>query len=105
MIVWTLAVLGVLYACVLYFCICTSSAQLRMFHMERRSRNTLIIIIICSAGSSSSSRSSSRSSSSSSSRSSSSSSSIICIFCLSVAARKIVSTDSSLRHTFCVAWT
>ena len=33
-------------ACVLYFCICTCSAQLSMFHMERRSRNTLIIIII-----------------------------------------------------------
>ena len=29
-----------------YFCICTCSAQLSMFHMERRSRNTLIIIII-----------------------------------------------------------
>ena len=28
------------------FCICTCSAQLRVFHMERRSRNTLIIIII-----------------------------------------------------------
>ena len=37
---------GVLYACILYFCICTCSAQLSMFHMERRSRNTLIIIII-----------------------------------------------------------
>ena len=43
-IVWTHAVLGVLYACVLYFCICICSAQLSMFHMERRSRNTLIII-------------------------------------------------------------
>ena len=31
--------------CVLYFCICTCSAQLSMFDMERRSRNTLIIII------------------------------------------------------------
>ena len=39
-------VLSVLYACVLYFCICTCSVQLSMFHMERRSRNTLIIIII-----------------------------------------------------------
>ena len=28
------------------FCICTCSAQLSMFHMERCSRNTLIIIII-----------------------------------------------------------
>ena len=46
MIVWTPAVLGVLYACVLYFCICTCSAQLSMFHMERRSRNMFIIIII-----------------------------------------------------------
>ena len=45
MTVWTL-VLGVLYACVLYFCICTCSAQLSMFHMERHSRNMLIIIII-----------------------------------------------------------
>ena len=46
MIIWTPTVLSVLYACVLYFCICTRSAQLSMFHMERRSRNTLIIIII-----------------------------------------------------------
>ena len=46
MIVWTPAALGVLYACVLYFCICTCSAQVSLFHMERRSRNTLIIIII-----------------------------------------------------------
>ena len=28
------------------FCIYTCSAQLSMFHMEKRSRNTLIIIII-----------------------------------------------------------
>ena len=46
MIIWTPVVLSVLYACVLYFCICTCSAQLSMFHMERLSRNTLIIIII-----------------------------------------------------------
>ena len=46
MIVRTHAALGVLHACVLYFCICTFSAQLSMFHMERRSRNTLIVIII-----------------------------------------------------------
>ena len=46
MIIWTPAVLSVLYACVLYFCLCTCSVQLRMFHMERRTRNTLIIIII-----------------------------------------------------------
>ena len=46
MIIWTPTVLSVLYACVLYFCIWTCSAQLSMFHMERRSRNTLIIITI-----------------------------------------------------------
>ena len=46
MIVWTNAVLGVVDACVLYFCICTCSAQLSMFHMKGRSRNALIIIII-----------------------------------------------------------
>ena len=46
MITWTPTVLSVLYACVSHFCICTCSAQLSMFHMERRSRNTLIIIII-----------------------------------------------------------
>ena len=36
MIVWTPII----------FCIYTCSAQLRMFHMEKRSRKTLIIIII-----------------------------------------------------------
>ena len=46
MTVWTPAVLGVLHACVLYFCICTCSGQLSMFRMERCSRNMLIIIII-----------------------------------------------------------
>ena len=46
MIIWTPAVLSVLYARVLCFCICTCSAQLSMFHMERRSRNILIVIII-----------------------------------------------------------
>ena len=45
MTIWTPTVLSVLYACVLYFRICTCSAQLSKFHMERRSRNTLIIII------------------------------------------------------------
>ena len=45
MIVWTHAALGVLDACVLYFSICTCSAQLSMFHMERCARNTLINII------------------------------------------------------------
>ena len=39
--------LSVLYACVLYFGICTFSARLSMFHMEKRSRNMLIIIIMC----------------------------------------------------------
>ena len=33
-----------LHTCVLYFCICTCSAQLSVFHTKRRSRNTLIII-------------------------------------------------------------
>ena len=46
MIILTPAVLSVLYACVLYFCICTCSVQLSMFHMERCSRKALIIIII-----------------------------------------------------------
>ena len=51
-IVWTHAVLSVLSACVLYFCICTCSAQLNMFYMEKCSRNTLIIIIIIISSSS-----------------------------------------------------
>ena len=46
MIVWTHAVLDVLYACVLYFCKCTCSAQLSMFQMERHFKNMLIIVII-----------------------------------------------------------
>ena len=46
MIVWTPAVLSVLYACVLHFCICTCSAQLSMFHMERRPGSTLIIVVV-----------------------------------------------------------
>ena len=45
-IVWTHAVLGVLYSCVLYFCICTCSAQLSLFHMEKCSRNRHGIIIM-----------------------------------------------------------
>ena len=45
MIIWTPTVLSVLYACVLYFCICTCSAQLSMFHVERRSRNMLILLL------------------------------------------------------------
>ena len=36
------------YFCVLYFCICTCSAQLSMFHTERCSRNMLTIIITIS---------------------------------------------------------
>ena len=44
--VWTHAVLGILYAYVSYFCICTCSAQLSMFHMEKHSRNMLTIIFI-----------------------------------------------------------
>ena len=43
MIVWTAAVLGVSYTCVLYVCICTCLVQVSMLYMERRSRNTLII--------------------------------------------------------------
>ena len=43
---WTHAVFGVLYACVLHFSICTCSAQLSMFHVERCSRNMLIIIFM-----------------------------------------------------------
>ena len=46
MIVWTHAVLGVFYACVLYFCMCTCSAQFSLFHMETHSRNTIIVVII-----------------------------------------------------------
>ena len=46
MVIWTPSVLSVLYTCVLYFCICTCSAQLSMFHMERCPRNMLIIIIV-----------------------------------------------------------
>ena len=46
MIILTPAVLSVLHACVLYFHICSCSAQLSMIHMERRSRNMLITIII-----------------------------------------------------------
>ena len=43
---WAQAVLGVMYACALYFCMCTCSAQLSMFHRERLFRHTLIIITI-----------------------------------------------------------
>ena len=46
MIVWTHAVLGVLYVCVLYFCICTCSAQLSMFPLERCSRNMLLSLLL-----------------------------------------------------------
>ena len=44
--VWTHGLVGVLYACVLYFCICAFSVQLSMFHMERRSRNIVVGVII-----------------------------------------------------------
>ena len=43
---WPCAVLAVLHACVSYFCTCTCSAQLSMFHTERWSRNTITIIIV-----------------------------------------------------------
>ena len=46
MIVWTHTVLGCLICMRFIFCMCTCSAQLSMFHMERLSRNMLIIIII-----------------------------------------------------------
>ena len=49
MIVWTRAVLGVLYSCVSYFCIHTYSTQLSKFHMERCSSNTIITISITTA--------------------------------------------------------
>ena len=76
MIDWT-PVLSVLYACVLYFCVCTCSAQLSMFHMERHSRNTLIVISIIIIKIFR----------------------LICNFYLSVAAHKIVFEDRSLRYT------
>ena len=46
MIVWTHAVLDVLYAHVIYFCICTCSAQQSIFRMERHSRTAVIVSII-----------------------------------------------------------
>ena len=46
MIVWTPTAFECLICMRFYFCIFTCSAQLSMFHMEKRSRNTLIIIII-----------------------------------------------------------
>ena len=46
MVVWTPAVLGVVYACVLYFVFARVQRSWAYFHMERRSRNTLIVIII-----------------------------------------------------------
>ena len=44
MVVWT-PVLGVLHACVLYFCTCTCSAQLSMFYMEKRSRIRSLLLL------------------------------------------------------------
>ena len=46
MIVSKPAVLGVLYASVLYVCIGTCSAQLSTIHLETRSRCTLIILLL-----------------------------------------------------------
>ena len=46
MVVWTCAVLGVLYACVLYFVVCTCSAQFSMFHMERRTRKKIVVVAL-----------------------------------------------------------
>ena len=45
-IVWTHAVMGVLYTNACFVCIFTCSVQLSMFHMERCSRNTFIIITL-----------------------------------------------------------
>ena len=49
----TIAVLGISYACgffffvlFFFFDVCTCSAQLSMFHMERHSRKTIITIIV-----------------------------------------------------------
>ena len=52
MVVWN-HVLGVFYACVIYFCICTSSAQLSIFHVENHCRYAIIrnTIITASLGS------------------------------------------------------
>ena len=47
MIILTPTVLSVLFACVLYFCTCTCSAELSTIRMERCSRNTLMFIITC----------------------------------------------------------
>ena len=44
MIVWTPAAWRVLSACVLYFCVCTCSAQLSIFHMEKRSLSLLFLL-------------------------------------------------------------
>ena len=46
MIVWTPTVFECLICMRFLFSYCTCSAQLSMFHMDKRSRNTLIIIII-----------------------------------------------------------
>ena len=46
MIVWTPTVFGCLICMRFLFLYFTCSAQLSMFHMEKRSRDTLIIIII-----------------------------------------------------------
>ena len=41
MIIWTPAVLSALYACALYFCIGTCSAQLSMFHIRS------LLLLLC----------------------------------------------------------
>ena len=52
LIVWTAAILGVLYACVLYICICTCSGQLSMFTwkgaLEICSLLLLLLLLFCS---------------------------------------------------------
>ena len=48
MIIWTPAVLSVLYACVSYFCICTYSVQLSMFHMESALQVHSLLLLLSS---------------------------------------------------------
>ena len=45
-IIWTPAVLSVLYACVLYFCICTCSAQLSMLLGAVEIRSLLLLLLL-----------------------------------------------------------
>ena len=46
MIVWTPAVLGVLYACVLYFCIFTCSVQLSMLWKGALEICSLLLLLL-----------------------------------------------------------